>query len=117
MNNPFAAVEILFSNKSPDRLHPKDRSGKSIFSPLSRFSPTTQFQAKPHLVGNKTSLYPTYCGDKEKIEKSYKNVTRTIFPNELGRIPASPLRKPQLIRRCEQKNQRDFLPRDGGNFP
>jgi hypothetical protein len=27
------------------------------------------------------------------------------------------LRKRQLIRRCEQKIQRDFFPRDGGNFP
>jgi len=68
-------------------------------------------------VGNSGSLYPTYCGDKKKIEKSYRKVTGTIFPNERRGISASPLRKPQLIRRCEQKNQRDFLPRDGENFP
>jgi hypothetical protein len=33
MDNPFAAVEILFFNKSPDRLKLKERSGKSIFQP------------------------------------------------------------------------------------
>jgi hypothetical protein len=27
------------------------------------------------------------------------------------------LQKPQLIRRCEQKNQRDFLKRDGADEP
>jgi hypothetical protein len=101
MNNPFPAVEILFSDKSPDRLNSKDWSGKSIFSPLSEFSPTAQYQAKPHLVGNEASLYPTYCGDKKKMEKSYRNVTGTIFPSELREISASSLGKRQLVRRCE----------------
>jgi hypothetical protein len=42
------------------------------------------------------------------MEKSYGNVTRTLFPNKLREISASPLRKPQLIRHGEQKSARIF---------
>jgi hypothetical protein len=41
--------------------------------------------------------------------KIFKKVAGTMFPNKIVEISASPLRKPQLIRRGEQKNQRDFF--------
>jgi hypothetical protein len=40
--------------------------------------------------------------------KIYKKVTMMIFPNKIVGISAFPLRKPQLIRHGEQKNQRKF---------
>jgi hypothetical protein len=36
--------------------------------------PTAQFTAKPHLVGNVGSIYPTYCGGKEIFKKSCEGV-------------------------------------------
>jgi hypothetical protein len=47
--------------------------------------------------------------------KILKKVTRTIFPGKNQENPASALIKRQLVRRCEQKNQRDFLVRDEAN--
>jgi len=38
MDFPFAAVEILFSDKSPDRLYTKEWSGKSNFQPAFQVS-------------------------------------------------------------------------------
>jgi hypothetical protein len=35
--------------------------------------------------------------------KIFKKVAGTMFPNKIVEISASPLRKPQLIRHCEQK--------------
>jgi hypothetical protein len=35
--------------------------------------------------------------------KIFKKVAGTMFPNKIVEISASPLRKPQLIRRGEQK--------------
>jgi hypothetical protein len=110
-------LKFNFQTNHPTVSNQKNGRESQFFSPLFGFSPTAQFQAKPHLVGNRASLYPTYCGDKKKMGKSYEKVTRTIFPNEFEGISASSLRKQQLVRRCEQKNQRDFLPRGGENFP
>jgi hypothetical protein len=70
---PFAAVEIYFATNHPTALTQKTGRENQLLSPLSKFSPTAQFQAKPHLVGNRASLYPTYCGDKKNLKKSYWN--------------------------------------------
>jgi hypothetical protein len=105
--------KFYFATNHPTALTQKTGRENQLHSPLSGFSPTAQFQAKPHLVGNSASLYPTYCGDKKNLKKSYWNDIPKQNPVNLA--PA--LRKRQLIRRGEQKIQRDFFPRDGGNFP
>jgi hypothetical protein len=72
MNLPFAAVEIVFQTNHPTVLKQKISREKLHFNaPFLRSSPTAQLSAKPHLVGNDVSLYPTYCGDKKNFQKSY----------------------------------------------
>src|ERR1035437_6856996 len=65
--------KFYFVTNHPTALTQKTGRENQFFSPLSGFSPTAQFQAKPHLVGNIERLYPTYCGDKENFKKSYWN--------------------------------------------
>jgi hypothetical protein len=72
MNLPFAAVEIVFQTNHPTVSKQKiSREKFHIYALLFRPSPTAQLSAKPHLVGNVASLYPTYCGDKKIFQKSY----------------------------------------------
>ena len=71
--------KFYFVTNHPTALTQKTGRENQLLSPLFGFSPTAQFQAKPHLVGNSGSLYPTYCGDKKNIEKSYRKVTTIIY--------------------------------------
>jgi hypothetical protein len=48
--------------------------------------------------------------------KIYKKVTMMIFPNKIVGISAFPLRKPQLIRHCEQKISAIFFCVTAGIF-
>jgi len=73
MDFPFAAVEILFSNKSPDRLYTKDWSGKSNFQPAFRVFANRPIPSETPFSGQCGSLYPTYCGDKKNLQKSYND--------------------------------------------
>ncbi|HEY4983487.1 MAG TPA: hypothetical protein VIJ24_00330, partial [Verrucomicrobiae bacterium] len=82
----------------PTALTQKTGRENQLHSPLSGFSPTAQFQAKPHLVGNERRICPTYCGCKKILNKSYGNDIPKQNPANLA--PA--LRKRQLIRRGEQ---------------
>jgi len=92
-------VEISFSDKSPDRLTTEKRSGKQLFGLLPEILPSCRFPAKPHLVGNIPTLYPTYCGKQEKFSKKLQ---QRYSPCECLKNPPSALQKPPLIRRCEQ---------------
>jgi hypothetical protein len=65
--------KFYFVTNHPTALTQKTGRENQLSSPLSGFSPTAQFRAKPHLVGNRRSLYPTYCGDKENFQKSCWN--------------------------------------------
>ncbi|MGA2802710.1 MAG: hypothetical protein ABSE97_10145 [Verrucomicrobiota bacterium] len=71
MNFPFGAAEISFQTNHPTVSNQKTVGKIKFLTPLFRFSPTAPFPAKPHLVGNGESIYPTYCGGKEIFEKSY----------------------------------------------
>jgi hypothetical protein len=70
----------------PTVLTQKTGRENQLHSPLSGFSPTAQFQAKPHLVGNERRICPTYCGCKKIFKKSCGKVTGTIFPNKIRQI-------------------------------
>jgi hypothetical protein len=65
--------KFYFATNHPTALTQKTGRENSLFRPFLRLSPTARFQAKPHLVGNRASLYPTYCGDKKNFQKSYGN--------------------------------------------
>jgi hypothetical protein len=65
--------KFYFATNHPTALTQKTGRENQLLSPLSKLSPTAQFQAKPHLVGNSGSLYPTYCGSKKNFQKSYND--------------------------------------------
>jgi hypothetical protein len=65
--------KFYFATNHPTALTQKTGRENQLLSPLSGFSPTAQFQAKPHLVGNERRICPTYCGCKEILNKSYGN--------------------------------------------
>jgi hypothetical protein len=76
MDFPSGAVEISFQTNHPTVSNQKTVGKIKLSNPLFRFSPTAPFPAKPHLVGNVGSVYPTYCGGKEIFKKSYEGVIR-----------------------------------------
>jgi hypothetical protein len=82
----FKMVEITFSDKSPDRLSAEERSGKSTFGLPPGIPPSCRFSAKPHLVGNIPTLYPTYCGDKKNFQKSYTNDIPRVIAGKNPRL-------------------------------
>jgi hypothetical protein len=64
--------KFYFATNHPTALTQKTGRENQLLNLLSGFSPTAQFQAKPHLVGNSASLYPTYCGDKKNLKKKLR---------------------------------------------
>jgi hypothetical protein len=90
MNFPFEAVEITFSDKSPDRLKTEERSGNQIFRLTFQV-----FVNRPFL--NETPFSGQQQNSKHNMlwlqENFAKKVTKKIFANEINGIQASLLEK------------------------
>src|SRR5690348_5570475 len=69
---PFSSwLKFRFHTNHPTASGQKNSRENQLFYPLPKTLPICQFSAKPHLVGNIPTLYPTYCGDKKNFQKSY----------------------------------------------
>jgi len=75
-------VEIPFQTNHPTASEQKNGRENRLFGLLPRILPSCQFPTKPHLVGNRPTLYPTYCGDKKNFQKSYKDDIPHVNPQK-----------------------------------
>jgi hypothetical protein len=66
-------LKFRFQTNHPTASEQKNGRENQLSSLLCEVLPTCSLPAKPHLVGNGATLYPTYCGDKENFQKSYTN--------------------------------------------
>jgi hypothetical protein len=66
-------VKFRFQTNRPTASEQKNGRENNFLGLLPGISPTYKFPAKPHLVGNTATIYPTYSGDKKNFQKSYEN--------------------------------------------
>src|SRR3974390_3389483 len=104
-------VEILFQTNHPTASEQKNGRENQLFGLLPEILPSCRFTAKPHLVGNRPTLYPTYCGDKKNFQKSYTNDIPHVKARKTPRLCC----KNRNLFAAVNKNQRDFLKRDRAN--
>jgi hypothetical protein len=66
-------LKFHFQTNRPTASGQKNGREINFFGLLPEILPIRQFPVKPHLVGNNATIYPTYCGDKKNLQKSYTN--------------------------------------------
>jgi hypothetical protein len=86
MNFPFEAVEISFSDKSPDRLKTEERSGKSDFSAyFPGFRQPLDLNETP-FSGQRCETIPNILWLQENFAKMlherYSQIKPTEFPRQ-----------------------------------